>query len=116
MLNPSKNKLVFRLRLSSTEVVRRTCCIFSREPRRKAEYILFTLLPFFILGHINHSFFWKILAPTTNGGGQLYDGKLKSTLDKDFGSVEGFKQAFNAKAAALQGSGWCWLVRISLEY
>ena len=69
-------------------------------------------LLFFILGHINHSFFWKILAPTSNGGGQLSDGKLKSTLEKDFGSVEDFKKAFNTKAAALQGSGWCWLVRI----
>jgi len=44
---------------------------------------------------------------------QLSDGKLKSTLEKDFGSIEDFKKAFNAKAAALQGSGWCWLVRIS---
>ena len=73
-------------------------------------------LLFFILGHINHSFFWKILAPTSNGGGQLSDGKLKSTLEKDFGSVEDFKKAFNTKAAALQGSGWCWLVRISWEH
>lgn len=75
---------------------------------------IFTL-PSFILGHINHSFFWKILAPTSHGGGQLSDGKLKSTLEKDFGSVEDFKKAFNAKAAALQGSGWCWLVSISCE-
>ena len=82
------------------------------EPSRKAE--LYSL-PFFILGHINHSFFWKILAPASHGGGQLSDGKLKSTLEKDFGSVEDFKKAFNAKAAALQGSGWCWLVRISCE-
>jgi len=83
--------------------------------RRKAEYIPSTLLLSFIPGHINHSFFWKILAPTSNGGGQLSDGKLKSTLEKDFGSLEDFKKAFNAKAAAVQGSGWCWLVRISLS-
>lgn len=70
---------------------------------------------FVILGHVNHSFFWKILAPTTNGGGQLSNGKLKSTLEKDFGSVEEFKKVFNVKAAALQGSGWCWLVRIAME-
>jgi len=44
---------------------------------------------------------------------QLSDGKLKSTLEKDFGSIEDFKKAFNAKAAALQGSGWCWLVLFS---
>jgi Fe-Mn family superoxide dismutase len=83
---------------------------------RTAEYSLSILLFFLIPGHINHSFFWKILAPTSKGGGHLLSGKLKSTLEKDFGSVEDFKKAFNAKAAALQGSGWCWLVRITPEH
>ncbi|CAG7851187.1 Superoxide dismutase [Mn], mitochondrial; AltName: Full=Mn-SOD; Flags: Precursor [Serendipita indica DSM 11827] len=60
-------------------------------------------------GHINHSFFWKILAPTSQGGGQLADGKLKSAIEKDFGSIDAFKKEFNTKAAAIQGSGWGWL-------
>ncbi|KIM24480.1 hypothetical protein M408DRAFT_331729 [Serendipita vermifera MAFF 305830] len=60
-------------------------------------------------GHINHSFFWKILAPTSSGGGKFSDGKLKSAIEKDFGSVEAFKKEFNAKTAAIQGSGWGWL-------
>jgi len=61
-------------------------------------------------GHINHSFFWKILAPASQGGGKLPEGKLKSALEKDFGSIEAFKKEFNAKTAAIQGSGWGWLV------
>lgn len=40
-------------------------------------------------GHINHTLFWKNLAPTSSGGGQLTDGPLKEALERDFGSVEG---------------------------
>ncbi|KAJ7594203.1 Mn superoxide dismutase [Mycena floridula] len=60
-------------------------------------------------GHINHSLFWTNLAPESEGGGKLLDGPLKSALERDFGSVEAFKTAFNAKTAAIQGSGWGWL-------
>lgn len=60
-------------------------------------------------GHINHSLFWKNLAPSNAQGGKLKDGKLKSALERDFGSVEGFKTKFNAATAAIQGSGWGWL-------
>lgn len=60
-------------------------------------------------GHINHSLFWKNLAPQSAGGGQLKDGQLKQAIEKEFGDVEKFKTAFNGTAAAIQGSGWCWL-------
>ncbi|KAG8811090.1 hypothetical protein FRC18_003672, partial [Serendipita sp. 400] len=60
-------------------------------------------------GHVNHSFFWKILAPASSGGGQLADGPLKAAIEKDFGSVDAFKKQFNATTAAIQGSGWGWL-------
>ncbi|KAJ7173265.1 Mn superoxide dismutase [Mycena filopes] len=60
-------------------------------------------------GHINHSLFWKNLAPAAEGGGKLEDGPLKSAIERDFGSVEAFKKSFNAKTAAIQGSGWGWL-------
>ncbi|KAG8756266.1 hypothetical protein FRC14_003207 [Serendipita sp. 396] len=60
-------------------------------------------------GHVNHSFFWKILAPASSGGGQLSDGPLKAAIEKDFGSVDAFKKQFNATTAAIQGSGWGWL-------
>lgn len=61
-------------------------------------------------GHINHSLFWKNLSPANKDGGKLESGPLKSAIERDFGSLEAFKKAFNAKTAAIQGSGWGWLV------
>jgi Fe-Mn family superoxide dismutase len=60
-------------------------------------------------GHINHSLFWKNLAPTAEGGGKLGDGALKSAIEKDFGGVDKMIEKFNAATAAIQGSGWGWL-------
>ncbi|KAL5478780.1 SOD2 [Sanghuangporus weigelae] len=60
-------------------------------------------------GHINHSLFWKNLAPASGEGGKLSDGPLKQALERDFGSVENFKKELNTKTAAIQGSGWGWL-------
>ena len=36
-------------------------------------------------------------------------GLVVRLLERDFGSVEAFKAHFNAKTAAIQGSGWGWL-------
>lgn len=60
-------------------------------------------------GHINHSLFWKNLAPTSQGGGQLDSGELRTAIDRDFGGVEEMKSKFNAALAGIQGSGWGWL-------
>ncbi|THH16540.1 hypothetical protein EUX98_g9289 [Antrodiella citrinella] len=60
-------------------------------------------------GHINHSLFWKNLAPATQGGGQLHDGPLKAAIERDFGSLGKLKEKMNATTAAIQGSGWGWL-------
>ncbi|CAL1698685.1 unnamed protein product [Somion occarium] len=60
-------------------------------------------------GHINHTLFWKNLAPTSAGGGKLTGGPLKAAIERDFGSVEAFKTKMNTKTAAIQGSGWGWL-------
>ncbi|RDB28297.1 Superoxide dismutase [Mn], mitochondrial [Hypsizygus marmoreus] len=60
-------------------------------------------------GHINHSLFWRNLAPANGEGGKLESGPLKDALERDFGSIEAFKKTFNAKTAAIQGSGWGWL-------
>ena len=65
--------------------------------------------PNFTLGHINHSLFWKNLAPASGDGGKLSDGPLKQAIERDFGSVENFKKELNTKTAAIQGSGWGWL-------
>ncbi|KZS95472.1 manganese and iron superoxide dismutase [Sistotremastrum niveocremeum HHB9708] len=61
-------------------------------------------------GHINHSLFWKNLAPASSGGGDISKAPtLKQAIEKDFGSVEAFQKALNTKTAAIQGSGWGWL-------
>jgi Fe-Mn family superoxide dismutase len=60
-------------------------------------------------GHINHSLFWKNLAPAKEGGGQLHDGPLKQAIERDFGSLDNLKSSFNATIATIQGSGWGWL-------
>ena len=72
---------------------------------------LYRVCPFFIVvtGHINHTLFWKNLAPVEEGGGKLKDGKFKDAIVRDFGSVEGFKKQFNAATVGIQGSGWGWL-------
>ncbi|PWN27218.1 manganese and iron superoxide dismutase [Jaminaea rosea] len=60
-------------------------------------------------GHINHSLFWKNLAPTSEGGGSLQEGNLKQAIDRDFGSFDKFRTKFNQTALGIQGSGWAWL-------
>jgi len=82
---------------------------FAKTPSVKERISLQSALKFNGGGHINHSLFWKNLAPSSEGGGQLSEGPLKTAIVRDFGSVEDFKKAFNAQTAAIQGSGWGWL-------
>jgi len=64
-------------------------------------------------GHINHSLFWKNLAPSAavrkGHGGELRDGPLKIAILERWGSYDTFKQEFNTTTAGIQGSGWGWL-------
>ncbi|KAI5405245.1 hypothetical protein KIW84_052142, partial [Lathyrus oleraceus] len=60
-------------------------------------------------GHINHSIFWKNLAPVSEGGGEPPKESLGWAIDTNFGSLEALIQKINAEGAALQGSGWVWL-------
>lgn len=57
-------------------------------------------------GHLNHSIFWKTMAP--KGGGQP-SGKLADALKAAWGSFDEFKAKFSASAAGRFGSGWAWL-------
>jgi Fe-Mn family superoxide dismutase len=59
-------------------------------------------------GHVNHTFFWKIIGP--NKGGEP-TGKLAEEINKKFGSFASFKEAMNNAAATRFGSGWAWLVK-----
>lgn len=56
-------------------------------------------------GHANHSFFWKGLKLGTE-----LKGDLKAAIERDFGSVDKFKEEFEKAAATRFGSGWAWLV------
>ncbi|GLB43106.1 putative destroys radicals which are normally produced within the cells and which are toxic to biological systems [Lyophyllum shimeji] len=64
-------------------------------------------------GHINHSLFWKNLAPAASegkgNGGALKDGPLKDAVVAAFGSLDNLKKEFNAATLGIQGSGWGWL-------
>jgi Fe-Mn family superoxide dismutase len=61
-------------------------------------------------GHVNHSLFWRCMAPAGQGGGGQPTGSLASAIDRDFGSFEGFSWQFREAAKAVEGSGWGWLV------
>lgn len=36
---------------------------------------------------------------------------LKDAIERDFGSLDNLQKQMNAQTAAIQGSGWGWLVR-----
>jgi superoxide dismutase, Fe-Mn family len=59
-------------------------------------------------GHVNHSFFWKVIAP---GGPKAPSGELAAAIDKSFGSLDAFKEAFAKAGATRFGSGWAWLCK-----
>ena len=63
-------------------------------------------LAFNLGGHINHSLFWKNLAPKQDG---RPEGELAAAIDEGFGSFEQFQKEFNAAATSIQGSGWAVL-------
>jgi Fe-Mn family superoxide dismutase len=83
-------------------------------------YAHMTTHPDHISGHINHSLFWKNLAPAASEGkgigGTLKPGPLKEAIDAAFGSFDKFKEEFNAATLGIQGSGWGWLVRHSFLF
>ncbi|GFH41232.1 superoxide dismutase [Lactococcus insecticola] len=58
-------------------------------------------------GHVNHSFFWEILAP--NAGGNP-TGEIGDAIAAKFGSFSEFKELFKTAATGRFGSGWAWLV------
>jgi Fe-Mn family superoxide dismutase len=59
-------------------------------------------------GHVNHSFFWKLLAPAKDGNKPT--GTLATAIDSTFGSFDDFKAKVEAGGVGRFGSGWVWLV------
>ncbi len=55
----------------------------------------------------NHTFYWNSLAP--HGGGEP-SGPLAEAINRDFGSLTGFREALANAGATQFGSGWAWLV------
>ncbi|MDR1521457.1 MAG: superoxide dismutase [Streptococcaceae bacterium] len=58
-------------------------------------------------GHANHSFFWKILAANKD---KIANYEISYVIEKNFTSVEKFKEKFKTVALSQFGSGWAWLV------
>lgn len=56
-------------------------------------------------GHANHTFFWEILAK-----GVEAKGKIIFAIEKEFGSIDKFREVFTNTALGRFGSGWAWLV------
>jgi superoxide dismutase, Fe-Mn family len=58
-------------------------------------------------GHVNHTFFWRIIGPNAGGAptGPVADG-----INAAFGSFDAFKSQFTDAAMKRFGSGWAWLV------
>lgn len=57
-------------------------------------------------GHYNHSLFWSILGPAGSG---KFSGDIADAINRDFGSLEKFKELFTKAGKSVFGSGWAWL-------
>ena len=55
----------------------------------------------------NHTFFWNSMKPA---GGGAPAGDLAQAINRDFGSIEAFKELFRQEAVGQFGSGWAWLI------
>lgn len=56
----------------------------------------------------NHNFFFSILSPNPQ---RNPTGPLAQEINKEFGSLENFKNQFDKAASDLFGSGWVWLLK-----
>jgi Fe-Mn family superoxide dismutase len=59
-------------------------------------------------GHLNHSWFWQMMAKPGTGGEPK--GDLLKAIEASFGNLDGFKKEFTNAALTQFGSGWAWLV------
>jgi Fe-Mn family superoxide dismutase len=58
-------------------------------------------------GHVNHSFFWQMMAPKAGGSPK---GDVSKGIEKSFGSFDAFKTQFADAGMKRFGSGWAWLI------
>ena len=57
-------------------------------------------------GHANHSLFWTVMS--AEGGGEPA-GALADAINNELGSLDSFKEQFEAAGTTRFGSGWAWL-------
>lgn len=60
-------------------------------------------------GHLNHTMFWKNLAPPKKGGGEPPSGELATLINQQYGSFDNLVSTLSAASVGVQGSGWGWL-------
>ena len=60
-------------------------------------------------GHWNHTFFWTVMSGKDSDNQMPED--LKKEIETKWGSVDKFKEEFQAAGASQFGSGWAWLIR-----
>jgi len=58
-------------------------------------------------GFYNHRLFWECMSPNATG---MPSGELAKAIDKNFGSFDNMKEAFESAALGRFGSGWAWLL------
>ena len=67
-------------------------------------------------GHVNHTAFWKQMAP--HAGGEP-TGALADAIKWAFGGFDAFKEQFAKAGVGRFGSGWAWLIdtggKLSIE-
>jgi len=57
-------------------------------------------------GHANHSLFWTILAPKSQGKPR---NELNELINKTFGNFSTFQEKFTSEAVEHFSNGWAWL-------
>jgi superoxide dismutase, Fe-Mn family len=58
-------------------------------------------------GHANHTMFWSIMTPESQG---QPTGEIAEAIDAAFGDFATFQTEFNTAGTKRFGSGWAWLV------
>jgi len=58
-------------------------------------------------GHVNHTMFWKMMAPNAGGAPT---GAIADAIKSSFGGFDAFKEQFAKAAVGRFGSGWAWLI------
>ena len=59
-------------------------------------------------GHVNHTMFWRIMAPNAGGAPT---GDIAAIITNQLGGFDKFREEFKKAALSRFGSGWAWLVK-----